>query len=524
MSVSFEQVHAQQIVGTLTTVDRLIVRGHLQSFWFRGLGLARFLERQGLNVVRDFGGYVRQTSDRVIAHAKSIAAQARRPYIFQRAVVRGKDDLARQIARRDGITQGLICVLATVELATCFALTGGGRIVPRERKCLHLYFYVIDRDLGLMHIRLQTWFPFQIQIYVNGREWLARQLDRRRIGYVRYENTFLRIDDLDAARALCARFARGRWWRTFDALARRCNPHLPLIRRLGFGSYYWAIDACEVATDVMWSSRRQLRAVRDDLFDHALRTFSADDVIRFLGQKVQPWKGEVISAHCRYPARGDTRTEHRRRPEARRLKHRIRRNWIKMYDKWSVLRVETVINNPRDFRAVRFARDSRGRMHGHWIPMNKGIGNLRRYLQIGEAANRRYLDALAAARPVRHTLADLDTLCTGRVINGHRCPRLNPVAAPEHAIFQAVLAGEHAIHGFRNRDLQARLYPAPAQSSPEAKTRCSRVSRIIAKLRGHGLVAKVPASRLYRVTERGHRVMGLAIRFRLLDFPQALAA
>jgi hypothetical protein len=284
-----------------------------------------------------------------------------------------------------------------------------------------------------------------------------------------------------------------------------------LIRRLGFGSYDWAIDACEVATDVMWRSRRQLRAVRDDLFDHALRTFSADDVIRFLGQKLRPQRADVISAHRRYPAPGDTRTEHRRRPEARRLKHRIRRNWIKMYDKWSVWRVEIVINNPRDFRVVRFARDRKGRMHGHWIPMNKGIGNLRRSLQIGEAANRRYLDALAAARPVRHTLADLDALCTGRVTNGHRCPRLNPVAAPEHRIFQAVMAGEHAIHGFRNRDNQAHLYPAPVPSSPEAKTRCSRVSRIIAKLRGHGLVAKVPGSRLYRVTERGHRVIGLAI-------------
>jgi len=524
MPTSFEQVHAKQVIGTLTTVDRLIVRGHLRSFWVQGLGLARFMDRQGLRIARDFGGYVRQTSDRVIAHAKSLAASAHRPYIFQRAVVRGKDDLARQIAKRDSITKGLICVLATVELATCFALTGGGRIVPRERKCLHLYFYVIDRELGLMHIRLQTWFPFQIQIYLNGREWLARQFDKRRIGYVRYENTFVRIDDLRAARALCARFTRGRWWRTFDAFARRCNPHLPLIKRLGFGSCYRVIDACEVATDVMWTSRRQLRTVRDDLFEYALRTFSADDVIRFLGHKLRPQRADVISAHRRYPAWGDYAQEHRRRPEARRLKHRIRRNWIKMYDKWSVLRVETVINNPREFRVVRFARDSKGRMQGHWIPMNKGFGNLRRYLQIGEAANRRYLDALAAAKPVRHTIADLDALCTGRVVNGNRCPRLNPVAPSEHRIFQAAMAGEHAINGFRNRDLQARLYSTPPQSPPESKSRCARVSRIIAKLRGHGLVAKVPASRLYRVTERGHRVMGLAIRFRLLDFPQALAA
>ncbi len=103
-------------------------------------------------------------------------------------------------------------------------------------------------------------------------------------------------------------------------------------------------------------------------------------------------------------------------------------------------------------------------------------------------------------------------------------PQCNPVAAPEHRIFQAALAGEHAIHGFRNRDLQARLYSGTAQSPLEFKSRRSCVSRIIAKLRGHGFVAKVPGSRLYRVTERGHRVMGLAIRFRLLDFPQTLAA
>jgi hypothetical protein len=274
----------------------------------------------------------------------------------------------------------------------------------------------------------------------------------------------------------------------------------------------------------MWKSRRLLRPVLDDLFDYALRTFSADDVIRFLGKQIRPWKAEVKSSHRCPRGQGDTVEEQQRRPEARRLKHRIRRNWIKFYDKWSVLRVETVINWPDDFRVLRFERDRKGRLHGRWMRMSKGIRNLRRYLQVGEAANRRYLDALAAAKPVRHTIADLDTLCSGRVVNGNRCPRLNPVAAPEHRIFQAVLAGEHAIHGFRNRDLRARLYSGPAQSPRELKSRCARVSRIIAKLRGHGLVAKVPGNRLYRVTERGHRVMGLAIRFRLHDFPQALAA
>ena len=522
MSSSFEQAHSDQVVGSLTTVDRLIVHGHLRWLWQQG-GFAAFLLRQGLNIGRDFARYVRTSSDGIVAHGKKIAEKSGRPYEYQDRVVRGKDNLARQIAERDGITEGLVCVFSTVELATCFTLVRG-RIAPRARKCLHLYFYLIDRELGFMHVRLQTWFPFQIQIYVNGREWLARQLSKRGIGHVRYENTFTHIEDLKAAQKICGRFTERPWWQVFDVFARRVNPVLPLIERLDFGSYYWAIDACEVATDVMWTSRKGLRLALDDLFDYAIRTFSGDDVIRFLGYKIQPSKAELATSHKRFPGHGDTAHERRRRPDCRRIKHRIRRNWIKLYDKWSVLRVETVINRPCDFRVLRIKQGEQGQKRYCYAAMTKSLRNLWRYLQVGEAANRRYLDALAAAKPTQHTIAELDRLCRGRIVNGQRYPRLNPVAKDQHQIFCGVLAGEHSIQGFRNRDLQARLYLFPAKSVTEAKSRCARVSRIIAKLRGHGLLAKVPGSRLYRVTDRGQRVMGLAIRFRRLEFPTAMTA
>lgn len=521
MGNAFEDVHRQRIVGTLTTVDRLIVHGHLRAFWHSG-GFASFLLRQGVHIFKDFGRYVNAASEQVRLNAKQIAQRSGRPLIHQPGVVRGKNDLAREIAKRDKISEGLICVLSTLELANCFALVGG-RITPRLRKCQHFYFYLIDRELGFMHVRLQSWFPFQIQIYVNGREWLARQLTKKGIGHVRYENTFVRIDDLRAAKRICETFPRRPWCKVFDAFARRVNPVLPLIQRLDFGSYYWAIDACEVATDVMWTSRRELRLVLDDLFDYALRTFSADDVVRFLGHKIQPHKAEVESSHRRFSSLG-TKHELRRRPDCRRIKHRIRRNWIKLYDKWNVLRIETVINRPYEFRTLRVETDRNGRKRYCYVEMTKSLHNLWRYLQVGEAANRRYLNALAAAKPILHTIADLDTLCRGRVIDGTRYPRINPVAPDHSQIFRAMLAGEHLIQGFRNRDLQARLYAVPPNSPTEAKSRCSRVSRIVSKFRGHGLLAKVPGSRLYRVTERGHRVMGLAIRFRQLEFPKAMAA
>jgi hypothetical protein len=109
-----------QLHGTLTTVDRLIVHGHLSRLWFPN-HMAYFLDRLGVHIARDFGRFVKQASQKVIAHAEWLSKKAGRPFVYQDRVVHGKDELARQIATRDGITQGLICVFSTVEPAMCFA-------------------------------------------------------------------------------------------------------------------------------------------------------------------------------------------------------------------------------------------------------------------------------------------------------------------------------------------------------------------------------------------------------------------
>ena len=508
MATRFEREH-QQVEGSLTAVDRLIIHGHLSRLWFPN-HMAYLLDRLGVHIATKFGEFVKQASSRVVAHAEGIAKRAGRPLIYQDRVVHGKDALARQIAVRDGITQGLVCIFSTVELAMCFALAGGS-IRPRLRKCLHLYFYVIDRELGFIHIRLQTWFPFQIQVYLNGHEWLARQLERRGVAFERYENTFLSISDLALAKRLCASFTRRRWHRVLDAFARRVNPWLPVIRRHGFGSYHWCIDACEVSTDLMWTSRSRLLDVLDDVFDYAIRAFSADDVVRFLGLKCQPRKG-------------DLETRHARRPEGRRIKHRVRQNWLKLYDKWSVLRVETVINNPRDFRILRFDSDCQGRRRGRWMRMSKGIQNLWRYVAIGEAVNRRYLDALAEAKPTAAAVAQLESLCRPHVHHARRVSRFNPVSRPDTELFQAVLSGAHLINGLSNRDLQGQLWSTPAPDPPEALRRCRRVSRLIRKLRGHGLLAKIRGRRRYHVTLSGRRLLSAALDYKNHRFPTALAA
>src|SRR4051812_50141312 len=90
------------------------------------------------------------------------------------------------------------------------------------RQCLHFYWYLIDPEFGWMHVRLQSWAPYSIQVSVNGREWLARQRDRRGIAYSKSDNKITWGADVGAPRQLCGRFAHPPWPGLLD---RRAGGH-----------------------------------------------------------------------------------------------------------------------------------------------------------------------------------------------------------------------------------------------------------------------------------------------------------
>jgi len=199
----------------------------------------------------------------------------------------------------------------------------------------------------------------------------------------------------------------------------------------------------------------------------------------------------------------------------------MKQNSIKWYDPANILRIETTINNPREFRTLRVTDTPEGKPR-RWQPMGKGVANFWRYAQVGFQSNSRYLEALANVQPVGKAVAELDRLCQPLTKNGKRFARFQPVSALDCQLFAAVLRGEHAINGFRNKDLLAHLYPTPPQSPEERRQRSARGSRLIAKLRGHGLIAKVKDNRLYRVTERGCKLMSAALHCRNKEFPAAV--
>ncbi len=487
----FTTKHRAAISGTISCFDRILFKGHLPLGWPEAM--ERFLSRQGL-LIKDFGSFVNRESDRIKHHARTAAAACRRPYIHLSGPIR-KDDLVRSIVERDKITKGLVCVLGAVETCRSFKVAHGEkrpRLVSARRKCLCLYFYFVDREFGLMHVRITSWFPFMVQVCLNGHEWLARKLDRHGIGYRKADNAFLSIDEPRRAQRFADRFAGKNWPRVLSALARRVNPLMKTLLR-GM-DYYWVTQQAEYATDVMFHRPAALAGLYDALLKHATARFSAEDVMTFLGRKL----------HGRFA--GDVGTDYKTRWPGVRVRHRMKENGIKMYNKHgSVLRIETTINRPGEFK-VRRQATRKGRPVMGWFPMAKGVANLYRYAEVSRAANRRYLDALAVVDDPAPARKEIHALA--RSIRRHDRPYrgFNPADPNDVRFFAAVMRGEHLIRGFVNRDIRRQLFPATRDSHTQRR-RSAHITRLLKRLHVHGLIAKIPHTRRWRVTRKGQILM-----------------
>jgi hypothetical protein len=174
----FLKRHESHIEGTIAGFDRILFRGSLRALEYTK-GLEAYLSRQSI-LHKDFKEFAEQITQGIAERAEEIAEKAGRPLIYLPSASERKEDRARQIAAKDGIKEALICVLKCVELCHSYQIcrdreTKRIRLEVAPRQCLHFYFYYLDREFGLMHVRVQSWLPMPIQICINGREYLARQ-------------------------------------------------------------------------------------------------------------------------------------------------------------------------------------------------------------------------------------------------------------------------------------------------------------------------------------------------------------
>jgi hypothetical protein len=141
-----------------------------------------------------------------------------------------------------------------------------------------------------------------------------------------------------------------------------------------------------------------------------------------------------------------------------------------------------------------------------WYPLRRGVADLYRRAQISRSANDRYLTALAQAS-ITTPLAQEATKVCRAVRRGERRHRaLNPFEAADAQLLAAVNRGEWALKGFRNREIRTLLF-GQTKDKKQQRSQAAKVSRCLALLHAHGLIARVSRTYRWQVTEKGHRVL-----------------
>jgi hypothetical protein len=493
----FLQRFALLVAGTLSGFDRLVFKGKLCHL-YRPDSMNRLLTANRV-AHKEFKQYAKEVTARVVEASGVPQAKAQGRYRYLNSSKIDKEQAAREFFPTRNRNTGLVCVLGCIEPCWTFDWMTDGKgastIGGEPGKCLHLYHYYQHPIFGWLYVRLQTWFPFEIQVGLNGREWLARQMDRDKLRYARHDNKFLWVRDWQHAQRLLDEQLRTDWQRELDALQQQVHPlHPEHLGRMPV-KYNWTTFQSEWATDVAFRRQEDLEPWFERWLRQAMLSYDHSDILGFLGHTPSLFrKGRhrvETSVHAHF--------------EGKRIKHFVGNNSLKMYHEANVLRTETTLNDARVIQVRRPpADDPTGTVKGR--PMRRNVADLAQRAAFCQSVNERYVEALASTAETR-TLRELAGPLTQRVPEPRRdsdaavryVRGLNPLAELDAALLTTISDPRWMVQGVRNRDLVAALYPTPSEESAERRRRSARVTRLLRLLRGHGLLDKVPGTHRYQV-------------------------
>lgn len=502
MKMLITDKHADKIYGTITCYDRMIIQGYIPG-WSYADGMTTYLKANDIRIF-DFSSFSQPLTEQVRQNAARIAEENGIEIEFIRKLrAFRKDDRIQQIISESGKTEGLVHIFSAMESCSTYKpwhdkTTGKTFLKFDQSKCLHYYFYFIDRELGLCYLRVPTWPPFRLQFYMNGHNLLASKLRKKNIDYRMHDNAFLEISDVETAQKLSDRINPEDLHKVLDVFARQ---YCPVPEALGLG-YIWAIQQIECATDIMFKRPEDLKPLYDEIIRTAIYTVKPDNIATFLGKRIT------------YQCMAEVGTNYNQRILGTRIKHHMGDVSIKMYDKFGyVLRIESTCNDVGSFRVKREVQHRDGTSTEQKAPLKKSIYSLYQLFTIMKAANYRYLEFISGFDDHSGGQKKLAEV-TSPVIENERSYRgLNFFQTRDLEVLEVISRGEFMTYGMQGKDVRKYL----PDISPSA------MSRIFKRLRLHGIIERAKGTYKYYPSTFGKEVIAAGLAVRNLVLVPALA-
>jgi len=492
--------YGNELDGVLSCYDRIVITGSLQPFCY-AQGMTHYLYQQGIRIF-DYAKFAEPLRERIRANAEALAQANGLKIEFIRRKDFRKENRIQKILKERGEQPGLVHIFGAMEACSSYRpwhdkATGKTYLKPDSSKCMTYYFYFMDEQLGLCYMRVPTWCPFRLQFYCNGHAWLSNQLQKRGMAYEMLDNAFVHIADYAVANQLANELQVEILHQRLDEFAQQ---YCPVITELRL-NYHWSIMQAEYATDLVFKSRNTLqvspRRHGDAFYPHLLETLThavqPADIATFLGRKLNGnYQGEMGNRF-------------NKRWIGTRIKHQMGPASVKMYDKFNlILRIETTVNNVSFFKHYRQVQHRDGTTTMRWAPMKKTIHSLPALRESLSAANQRYLKFISSIATPEVGVKKLHQLAETKTQNNHRLKGFNLFSEEDTCLFRTLLQGEFFISGFTNKLLRQYLSDQSA----------SQVTRLLKRLRVHGVIKKVGNRYKYYLTDFGRQTAAMALKLR----------
>ena len=479
--------YKDKIDFSLSCYDRIIINGVLPEISY-AQGMTSYLYQKGIRIF-DYARFAEPFKEQIRFNAERIAKDNGIEIEFiRKSGIRKETIIADKIKER-GNDPGLVHIISVMETCPSYKpwhdkQTGKTFVRPDQSKCLHYYFYFIDEYLGLCYVRVPTWCPFRLQIYFNGHNVLASELASQGISYTMLDNAFCSIEDPVKAQELADQIDIKKIHRCLDEFAWR---YCPVYKELGF-RYHWSIMQAEYATDIVFRRQKTLQGIYGEIVKTAIHTVKPENVATFLGRKLDGrYKDEIGN-------------NYNIRIEGSRIKHTMGKCAIKMYDKFSkILRIETTTNDVTFFKHYREVEHRDGTKSKKIASLKKGIYSLGMLKENLSFSNKRYLEFISAFDNNEIGRKRLFKISSSKTENNRNYKGFNFFDPNDLQVFLSILKGQFNISGFQNKDLQKLLGLNSGQ-----------VSRLLKRLRVHGLIKKIANTYKYYVNKLGKETIVIA--------------
>jgi predicted transcriptional regulator len=487
------ETYKKEIACVLSCFDRLLLSGTIPEISY-SQGMTKYLYQNEVRIF-DYPKFAEPFKEKIRLNAERIAKEHGIEIEFIRKTGIRKESIISEKVEKRGSHPGIVHIISVMEACNTYKpwhdkTTGKTFLKPDTSKCLHYYFYFIDEQVGLGYVRVPTWCPFRLQVYVNGHNLLASELRQAGIKYAMIDNAFDSIEDVGKAQELSDNISIEKLHRKLDEFAWR---FCPIYKDFNL-RYHWSVMQAEYATDMVFKTQEGLQTIYSELVATAIHTVKPENIATFLGHKLD----------SRY--QGEMGNNYNVRIEGSRIKHTMGSVSIKMYDKFSkILRIETTSNDISFFKHFREVVHRDGTTSHEMAPLKKNIYSLSFLTDNLKASNKRYLEFISAFDNKEIGRKRLENVTSSKSENNRNYKGFNFFDTFDLVVLLAILRGEFNINGFRNKNLQKLL-----------GFNGGKISRLIKRLRVHGLIKKATDSYKYYLTKIGKETIVMAQKIKEL--------